>query len=98
MAEQHSPGRQKMFYSSRNSESGLDVTVKICCSDSEDCVEEKELEESTFPGVYFFYHFFRVGVYLAAFSENGIRTVSQVYTINGSPKIGAYRGPQVVNQ
>jgi len=96
VAEQHSPGTQKMFYHAHNCRAGLDVTVEICRSTNETSTEILELMESVrFPGVYFFRYLFEEGVYLAAFFENNIRTVSQVYRIN-RPEGMKFRGPNVV--
>jgi len=96
VAEQHSPGTQKMFYHAHNCQTGLDVMVEICHSTNETSIEILELKESVrFPGVYSFLFHFLEGVYLAAFFENGVRTISQVYRIS-RPEGTKFRGPNVV--
>jgi len=96
MAELYGPGTQKIYYHAKSGISGLVVTVGICRSTDEANADIIELKESEhFPGVYSFLFHFLEGIYLAAFFENGIRTISQVYRIS-RPEGTKFRGPNVV--
>ena len=82
MAEQYGPGKQKIYYNATSSKTGLTVAVRLCRSNNEACMEMIGLTESEhFPGVYSFLYSFMVGVYFAVFFENGVRTITQVYSI-----------------
>jgi hypothetical protein len=95
MAEQYSSGSQKIFYQATSGRSGVDVIVEICLGLDENNSKIISLVESQkFPGIYSFIYYFLPGVYIAAFYEGGIRTVTQVYHIAQLSK--GYMGPQVL--
>ena len=96
MAEHYAPGVQKIYYQATNGYTGADVSVEICLSSyEEESVNVPLIESAKFPGLYSFTYQFTLGVWLAAFYENGVRTISQVYIIR-SFKNGSNIGPQVL--
>ena len=97
MAEQYSPGANRIFYKSSGFKEGLEVWVSIHYPDlHEDQVILVELGE----GIYYFdYNFEIVGMYVTVFYEDGNKCGIQVYNIKKEVR-GDGRsspGPNVIN-
>jgi len=92
VAEQYSPGKQRIFYKSSSFRVGLHVKVVLYNSSLNNSIVIQLEEANSIKGLYYFDHLFQEGVYVAYFYENDKEKGVQVYNIRDE-RSGSFRSP-----
>lgn len=99
MAEQYTPGLQRIFYKSTGLKEGLFIKVTLFDSALNNIAIYELIEAKNIKGLYYFEHDFYEGVYVAYFHENELEKAVQVYNIKDNIRGGSrpFRGDNVIN-
>ena len=100
MAEQYTPGLQRIFYKSTGLKEDLHIEVTLFDSALNNNATIELTEAKNIKGLYYFDYTFYEGIYIAYFRENGAERGVQVYSIRKEVGGGGFRsflGDNVIN-